>query len=107
MTGKLAFVFAGRRNVRAIEVCQFTRRKRHGRNCCHRARDPSEGLLFLRDFASGIGGGPGLSWKKKVAIFVRPGPPKMVANFFPLFLESPALPLPIPCFHLQPTPLRL
>src|SRR2546430_3587542 len=91
MTGKLAFVFAGRRNVRAIEVCQFTRRKRHGRNCCHRARDPSEGLLFLRDFASGIGGGPGLSFNNNVAVFVPAALPKLVADFFWVFFKLPAL----------------
>src|SRR6267143_858150 len=91
VAGKFGLVLARERNVGAVKVRQFARRKWNGSNGGDRAGNPAESLLFLRDFAGGVRGRPGFSRDYDVAILVGAGVRELVAKVIELFQELATL----------------
>ncbi len=91
MTGKFGFVFARDGDVGAIKVSQLTGRKRQRSHGSDGARDPTESVLFLGDFASGVGRSPGFSGDDDVAILVGAGVGELVSDVGELFQQVGAL----------------
>src|SRR6266853_3913670 len=87
VAGKFGFVFARNGDIGAVKVGQFTRRKRQRSHGGDRAGNPAERVLFLGDFASGVGGGQRLTGDDNVAIFVGTGVGELVSDIVEFFQE--------------------